>query len=115
MTGCGQRGKPTAGFPRCPQPLEIAGAIPTFPPPRRGRGKVESPEAGLPTFPQHDLVVDTEFIKEARRRRYPPPSRLIVRLENAGAGRFLSHSRGLPRLTGGRMSSLVGRWRRAAD
>src|ERR1039457_2964696 len=83
MTGCGQRGKPTAGFPRCPQPLEIAGAIPTFPPPRRGRGKVESPEAGLPTFPQHDLVVDTEFIKEARRRRYPPPSRLIVRLENA--------------------------------
>lgn len=35
MTGYGKRGKPNPGFPRFPQPLEIAGAIPTFPPPRR--------------------------------------------------------------------------------
>jgi hypothetical protein len=42
MTGYGKRGKPKAGFPRFPQPLEIAVAIPTFPQPRRlPRGKVE--------------------------------------------------------------------------
>jgi hypothetical protein len=63
MPGCGHRGKPQAGFPRCPQPLEIAGAIPTFPPPQRGHGKVESPKAGLPTFPRHDdwcLLMNSE-------------------------------------------------------
>jgi hypothetical protein len=48
-------GKPKAGFPRCPQPLEIAAAIPTFPPPRRAMEKVESPKPGLPTFPQHTI------------------------------------------------------------
>jgi len=42
MTSYGKRGKPKAGFPRFPQPLEIAVAIPTFPQPRRlPRGKVE--------------------------------------------------------------------------
>ena len=42
MTGHGKRGKPKAGFPCFPQPLEIAGAIPTFPQTRRRpRGKVE--------------------------------------------------------------------------
>src|SRR5579864_8052065 len=42
MPGHGRGGKPKAGFPPRPPPLEIANAIPTFPPPRRGRGKVES-------------------------------------------------------------------------
>jgi hypothetical protein len=43
MTGYGKRGKPKAGFPLFPQPLEIAkSAISTFPQPRRRpRGKVE--------------------------------------------------------------------------
>jgi hypothetical protein len=31
MPGCGKIGKPKAGFPIFPQPLEIAAAIPTFP------------------------------------------------------------------------------------
>jgi len=36
MTGYGRGGKPKAGFPRRPQPLEIAAAaISTFPQPRR--------------------------------------------------------------------------------
>ena len=35
MPGDGRRGKPKAGFPQRPPPLEIANyAIPTFPPPR---------------------------------------------------------------------------------
>jgi hypothetical protein len=34
MTGCGKRGKPKPAFPLFPQPLEIAPAIFTFPPPR---------------------------------------------------------------------------------
>jgi hypothetical protein len=43
MTVYGKRGKPKTGFPRFPQPLEIAtNAISTFPQPRRRpRGKVE--------------------------------------------------------------------------
>jgi hypothetical protein len=39
-----------------------------------GRGKVESPEAGLSTFPQHDLRVDTEFRKEGPAAAVPAPS-----------------------------------------
>ena len=35
MPRCGKRGKPKIGFPLFPQRLEIACAIPTFPPPRR--------------------------------------------------------------------------------
>jgi len=35
MPGAGKRGKPKAGFPPFPPPLEIAAAIPTFPPRRR--------------------------------------------------------------------------------
>ena len=37
MTGYGKRGKPKTGFPLFPQPLEIAAAIPTLPPPRLRR------------------------------------------------------------------------------
>lgn len=35
MPRWGKRGKPKTGFPPFPQRLEIACAIPTFPPPRR--------------------------------------------------------------------------------
>src|SRR5712692_10563753 len=43
LPGHGRGGKPKAGFPPRPQPLEIAqSAIPTFPPPRPSHGKVES-------------------------------------------------------------------------
>jgi hypothetical protein len=35
MTARGKPGNPTAGFPPFPPPLEIATAIPTFPPARR--------------------------------------------------------------------------------
>ena len=74
MPGYGQRGKPKAGFPRCPQPLEIAAAIPTFPPPRRSHGKVESPKAGLPTFPRHDdLIWKTEFQKGGPEAEFRSP------------------------------------------
>src|SRR5947209_11431638 len=54
MTGYGKRGKPKAGFPRFPQPLEIANdAIPTFPQPRRGAEKWKT----KPRFPTFPLVV----------------------------------------------------------
>src|SRR5260370_30244235 len=46
----GQRGKPKAGFPRCPQPLEIADAISTFPPPRRRVEKWKT-NSRFSTFP----------------------------------------------------------------
>jgi hypothetical protein len=35
MPGGGKQGKPKAGFPPFPPPLEIAAAIPTFPPRRQ--------------------------------------------------------------------------------
>ena len=50
MPGHGRGGKPKAGFPPRPQPLEIAGAIPTFPPPRRDAEKWKTKSA-FPTFP----------------------------------------------------------------
>jgi len=41
----------------------------------KSRGKVESPKAGLPTFPRHDWIWITEFKikKEAWRRSFAPP------------------------------------------
>ena len=51
MTGHGRGGKPKAGFPPRPQPLEIANnAIPTFPQPRRGAEKWKT-KSTFPTFP----------------------------------------------------------------
>ena len=44
MPGRGKRGKPNGGFPRFPQPLEIAVAIPTFPQRRRVRLFLSKPK-----------------------------------------------------------------------
>ena len=85
MTGRGHRGKPKAGFPPRPQPLEIAeAAIPTFPPPRRAMEKWKAQKQAFPLFHSPDFICLTDLRKEARRRSFAPPSRLIVRLENAG-------------------------------
>jgi hypothetical protein len=86
MTGYGKRGKPKAGFPLFPQPLEIAkSAISTFPQPRRRpRGKVEIQKQDF-HFP---IAVSLHLTNS--KRRIPlnagfPSFRLIVRLENADA------------------------------
>ena len=64
MTGYGKRGKPKAGFPRFPQPLEIAVAIPTFPQPRRlPRGKVE-----IQKQDSHFPIAAFHSIKNSKRR-----------------------------------------------
>ena len=65
MTGYGKRGKPKAGFPLFPQPLEIAkSAIPTFPQPRRRpRGKVE-----IQKQDSHFPVAVSMFLKNSERR-----------------------------------------------
>jgi hypothetical protein len=65
MTGYGKRGKPKAGFPLFPQPMEIAkSAIPTFPQPRRRpRGKVE-----IQTQDSHFPVAVSMFLKNSERR-----------------------------------------------
>jgi hypothetical protein len=98
MTGYGKRGKPKAGFPRFPQPLEIAkSAIPTFPQPRRRpRGKVEIQNQDS-HFPIAAFLVLPKLRKEDSPKRRFPSFRLIVRLEYAieglGAqtsGRFLA-------------------------
>jgi hypothetical protein len=81
MTGYGRGGKPKTGFPPRPQPLEIAGAIPTFPPPRRSRGKVESQKQAS-HFPTARML----FYEDGRGKRkepgaghFVPGSRLILR------------------------------------
>ena len=79
MTGYGRLGKPKAGFPRCPQPLEIAqDAISTFPPPlRRGPWKSGNPKAGFPLShrPDSSSPQNQNQRKEAWRRvaSLPPP------------------------------------------
>lgn len=50
MPRCGNGGKPKAGFPPFPQRLEIARAIPTFPPRRRGVEKCKT-KCRFYTFP----------------------------------------------------------------
>src|SRR5260221_8716872 len=82
MTGPRRRGKPNAGFPRRPQPLQIAAR---FPHSHRRDDAVESgkPKTGFPTFHCHglslfDLIKKGDLAAELRSR-----SRLIVRLENA--------------------------------
>jgi hypothetical protein len=84
MTGYGKRGKPKAGFPRFPQPLEIAkSAIPTFPQPRRRpRGKVEIQNQDS-HFPIAAFLVLPKLRKEDSPKRRFPSFRLIVRLEYA--------------------------------
>jgi hypothetical protein len=57
MTGYGKRGKPKAGFPRFPQPLEIALAIPTFPQPRDYREEKWKSKSRIPTFPSRLSIV----------------------------------------------------------
>ena len=85
MTGYGKREKSKAGFPRFPQPLEIAVAIPTFPQPRRlPRGKVEIQKQDS-HFPIAASIVLKNLKKEdSPERRVSPSFRLIVRLEYAG-------------------------------
>jgi hypothetical protein len=74
MTGYGKQGKPNSGFPRFPQPLEIALAIPTFPQPRRGAGKWKT----TGTFPTFPLAVCLYQIKSEKETPQPitqlPPS-----------------------------------------
>src|SRR5450432_198746 len=75
MTGYGRRGKPKAGFPPRPQPLEIANnAIPTFPQPllRVEKWKTKS---RFPTFP---LVV---FAVQPNQERRPSGGSLRSRLQ----------------------------------
>src|SRR5450755_4730401 len=75
MTGYGRRGKPKAGFPPRPQPLEIANnAIPTFPQPllRVEKWKTKS---RFPTFP---LVV---FAVQPNQERKPSGGSLRSRLQ----------------------------------
>jgi hypothetical protein len=66
MTYCGNHGKPSAGFPPFPQHLEIAFAISTFPPRRRGVEKWK-PKPRVPTFP---LVVSSSL---SNQRLKPEP------------------------------------------
>src|ERR1700682_4328107 len=95
MTSCGKQGKPKAGFPCLPQPLEIAkSAIPTFPQPRRRpRGKVEIQNQDS-HFPIAAFLVLPKLRKEDSPKRRFPSLRLIVRLEYAP----LSHPDGRFRL-----------------
>jgi hypothetical protein len=83
MTGDGRGGKPKAGFPPRPQPLEIANnAIPTFPQPRRGAEKWKT-KSTFPTFPLAVFSSQTNQKGGLAADRFAPASRLILRLENA--------------------------------
>ena len=89
MTGHGRGGKPKAGFPPRPQPLEIANcAISTFPPPRRSNGKVENQKQVF-HFPSALRIPSYDQIQKgglaAELRSFP---RLTVRLENALVSEF---------------------------
>jgi hypothetical protein len=69
MTGYGKRGKPKAGFPRFPQPLEIAkSAISTFPQPRllpRGKVEIQKQDFHFPIAAFYSLT------KQNSKRRIP--------------------------------------------
>jgi hypothetical protein len=80
MPGYGRRGKPKAGFPLRPQPLEIAkAAISTFPPARRrSPWKSGNPKAGFPL--SHRLGSFSKPTKEAWQPAADAPgSRLMLR------------------------------------
>jgi hypothetical protein len=86
MTVYGRGGKPKAGFPPRPQPLEIAkGAIPTFPPPRLGVEKWKT-KSRFPTFPLVVFILKTKPQKGGLAAdRFAHAFRLILQLENAVA------------------------------
>src|SRR5713226_6893021 len=86
MTGHGRRGKPNAGFPQRPQPLEIAARFPHS----HGRDEaLESgkPNPGFPTF-QCTVSVSNQIQRGGLAAELRSSSRLIVRLENANQRRF---------------------------
>ncbi len=75
MTGHGRGGKPKAGFPPRPQPLEIANdAIPTFPQPRRGAEKWKN-EKHVSHFPA------CGFMGVSKKERRPGGGSLCSRLQ----------------------------------
>src|ERR1700694_5114057 len=97
MTGDGRGGKPKAGFPPRPQPLEIANnAIPTFPQPRRGAEKWKT-KSTFPTFPLAVFSSQTNQKGGLAADRFAPTSRLILRLENAEPFRDGDHNSRFPR------------------
>jgi hypothetical protein len=74
MTGRGKRGKPKPGFPLFPQPLEIAAAISTFPPPdydwtyanRQTKTKKERTHPQSPAFASFRLILGLENAPRAK-------------------------------------------------
>jgi hypothetical protein len=78
MTGHGKRGKPNPSFPRFPQPLEIALAIPTFP---HRPGEARKSGKRKARFPLSRLLfVFTKRIKKETLAadRFAPAFRLIL-------------------------------------
>jgi hypothetical protein len=73
MPGCGQRGKPKAGFPSPPtSPWKSALAIPTFPQPRPlPPWKSGNPKAGFPLF-------HSDFSNKQKTKGDQPPPRNLV-------------------------------------
>jgi hypothetical protein len=107
MTGCGQRRKTKSRFSSAAhEPLEIAGAIPTFPQPRPlPPWKSGNPKAGFPL--SHG---DFPLLKQSKNQNQkeinpsviPSFFRLISRLENAAIGKsgLRSSARGHATRTG---------------
>jgi hypothetical protein len=107
MPGCGERGKPKAGFPRSPRALGNRSAISTFRSPTAGlcefetetkrsrtvdRGKVEiqTRDFHFPTAPTACGGKEENHGKSPERGSHPaakkfPSARLISALENAPA------------------------------
>ena len=86
MTAYGRPGKPTAGFPRRPQALEIAARFPHSLS-RGGPWKSGKPTPGFPLFHRSTIYMDRKLKQKTRRpeaRSCAPHFRLILRLENAG-------------------------------
>ena len=82
MTGYGRLGKPRTGFPKRPQPLEIAAAISTFPPPLRSYGKVEN-QKQVSHFSTALFPLFVNFKKGGPASELRSSSRLTLRLEYA--------------------------------
>ncbi len=81
MMGYGKRGKPTAGFPRFPQPLEIAARFPHSHRPDDAVEKWKS-RCRIPTFPRPCFSL-TIHSKQNRKEAWrpvaslPPPGSLL--------------------------------------
>lgn len=85
MTGYGRRGKPTPGFPRHPQPLEIAARFPHSRS-RDEQWKSGKPKAAFPLSHCRCCTQSTDLKTKTWRpaaRSSAPPFRLILQLENA--------------------------------